>query len=45
MLVRSRLKSCMLGFSVMQTSSLKMSKLGLEKQDELELKLPTCAGL
>ena len=29
----------------MQTSSLKMFKLGLEKQDELELKLPTFAGL
>ena len=45
MLVRSCLKSCMLGFSIMQTKNFQMSKLGLGKEDELEIKLPTFAGL
>ena len=45
MLVRSCLKSWMLGFSIMQTKSFQMSKLGLEKEEELEIKLPTLAGL
>ena len=41
MLVRPCLKSCMLGFSIMQTQ---MSKLGLENEEELEIKLPTSVG-
>ena len=41
MLVRLCLKSCMLGFSIMQTKNFQMSKLGLEKEEELEIKLPT----
>ena len=41
--VRSCLKSCMLGFSVMQTKNFQMSKLGLEKEEEPEIKLPTFA--
>ena len=45
MLVRSCLKSCMLGFSIMQTKHVQMSKMGLEKEEELEIKLPTFAGL
>ena len=45
MLVRSCLKSWMLGFSIMQTKSFQMSKLNLEKEEELEIKLPTFAGL
>ena len=45
MLVRSCLKSCMLGFSIMQTKNFQMSKLSLEKEEELEIKLPTLAGL
>ena len=32
MLVRSRLKSCMLHFSIMWTKNFQMSKLGLEKE-------------
>ena len=44
MLVRSSLKSCMLGFSIMQIKNLQMSKLGLEKEEEQEIKLPTFAG-
>ena len=44
MLVRSRLKSCMLGFSIMQTNNFQMSKLALEKEEELEVKLPTFTG-
>ena len=43
-LVRSCLKSCMLGFSIMQTKNFQMSKLGLEKIEEPEIKLPTFAG-
>ena len=38
------LKSCMLGFSIMQTKNFQMSKLGLEKDEEPEIKLPTFAG-
>ena len=36
MLVRSCLKTCMLGFSIMQTKNFQMSKLGLEKKEELK---------
>ena len=45
MLVRSCLKSCMLGFSIRQTQNFQMSKLGLEKDEEPEIKLTTFAGL
>ena len=45
MLIRSCLKSCMLGFSIMQIKNFQMSKLVLEKEEELESKLPTSAGL
>ena len=45
MLVRSCLKSWMLGFSIMQTKSFQMSKLGLEKEEELEIKLSKFTGL
>ena len=45
MIVRSCLKSCMVGFSIMQTKNFQMSKLGLEKEEELEIKLPTFTGL
>ena len=45
MLVRSCLKSCMLGFSIMRTKNFQMAKLGLEKEEELEIKLPTFAEL
>ena len=45
MLVRSCLKTCMLGFTIMGTKNFQMSKLGLEKEEELELKLPTSTGL
>ena len=41
MLERSCLKSCMLDFSIMQTKNIQMSKLGLEKEEEPEIKLPT----
>ena len=34
MLVRSCLKSCMLGFSTMQTKNFQMSKLDLDKEEE-----------
>ena len=44
MLVRSCLKSCMLGFSIMRTKNFQMSKLGFEKEQEPEIKLPTYAG-
>ena len=44
MLVRSCLKSCMLGFSITWTKNFQMSKLGLEKEEEPEIKLPTFAG-
>ena len=44
MLIRSCLKSCMLGFSLMQTKNFQMSKLALEKKGEPEIKLPTFTG-
>ena len=44
-LERSCLKSCMLDFSIMQTKNIQMSKLGLEKEEEPKIKLPTFAGL
>ena len=40
-LVRACLKCCMLGFSITCTKNFQMSKLGLEKEEELEIKLPT----
>ena len=40
-LVRLCLKSCMLGFSIIQNKNFQMSNLGLEKEEELEIKLPT----
>ena len=36
MLVRLCLKSCMLGFSIMGTKNFQMSKLGLEKEEEVK---------
>ena len=45
MLVRSCLKSFMLGFSIIGTKNFQMSKMGFEKEEELEIKLPTFAGL
>ena len=45
MLVRSCLKSCMRGLSIMWTKNFQMSKLGLEKEEKPEIKLPTFAGL
>ena len=44
MLVRSCLKSCMLGFSIMQIKNFQMSKLVLEKAEDPEIKLPSFAG-
>ena len=44
MLVRLCLKSYMLGFSIMQTKNFQMSKLGLGKAEEPEIKLPISAG-
>ena len=41
MLVRSCLKSCMLGFNIMQTKNFQISNLGLEKEEEPEIRLPT----
>ena len=43
-IVRSCLKSCMLGFSIMPTKSFQMSKLDLQKKEEPEIKLSTFAG-
>ena len=45
LLVRSCLKSYMLGFSIMWTKKFQMSKLALEKEAKLEIKLPTFTGL
>ena len=42
-LVRLSLKSWMLGFSIMETENFQMMKLGLEKEGEPEIKLPTFA--
>ena len=44
MLVKSCLESCMLSFSITQAKSFQTSKLGLEKAEEQEIKLPTFAG-
>ena len=44
MLVRSWLKSCILGFSIKQTKNFQMSKLGLKKAEEPEIRLPTFTG-
>ena len=44
MRVRSCLKSCMLGFSIMWTKNFQMSKMDLEKAEEPKIKLPTSAG-
>ena len=44
MIVRSCLKSCMTGFSIRRTKNFQMSRLGLEKEEDLEIKLPTFAG-
>ena len=38
------LKSCILSFSIMWTKNFQMSKLELEKEEELEIKLPTFTG-
>ena len=35
----------MLGFSIMWTKNVQMSKLGLEKEEEPEIKLPTITGI
>ena len=35
----------MLGFGIMRTKNFQMSKLGLEKKEELEIKLPTFVEL
>ena len=40
-LVRACLKSCMLAFSTICTKNFQMSKMGLEKEEELEIELPT----
>ena len=42
MLVRSCLKSCMLG--IMQTKNLQIPKLGLEKEKKPEVRLPAFTG-
>ena len=44
MLVRSCLKSYMLGFSIIWTKNFQTSKLGLEKAEEPESKLSTFSG-
>ena len=44
MLVKSCLKLCMLGFSIIQTKNFQMSKSGLEKAEEPEIKLPKFAN-
>ena len=43
-LVKSCLKSCMLGFSIMQTKNFQMFKLDLQKEEEPEIKLPSSVG-
>ena len=43
-LVRSCLKSCLLGFSIMRTKNFQMLKLDLEKPEEPEIKWPTSVG-
>ena len=44
MLVRSHLISCIRGFSIMWTKNFQISKLGLEKEEKPEIKLPTFVG-
>ena len=44
MLVRSCLKSCMLGFTITWTRNFQMFKRGLEKEEEAENKMPTFTG-
>ena len=44
MLVRSCLKCCTLGFSIMRTKNFQMSKLALENVEEPEVKFPTFPG-
>ena len=44
MLVIFRSKFIKLGFSIMWTENFQMVKLGLEKAEEPEIKLPTFAG-
>ena len=44
-LIRSCLKSFMPAFSIMWTNNFQMLKLGLEKEEKLEIKLQTFAGL
>ena len=34
----------MVDFSIMRTKNFQMAKLGLEKEEELEIKLPTFSG-
>ena len=41
MLASSCLNSCMLRYSIMQTKNFQMSTLGLQKEEEPEIKLPT----
>ena len=43
-IVRSHLKLCLPGFSIMWTKNFQMFKLGLEKAEEPEIKLPTFTG-
>ena len=45
MLIWSCLKFFMPSFSIMRIKNFQMSKLGLEKKEELEIKLPTFTGL
>ena len=45
MLVRLRLKSFKLGFNSMYSKNFQMYRLGLEKAEEPETKLPTFVGL
>ena len=44
MLVRSCLKSFMIGFSIMWSKNFQMAKLDLDKEEELEIKFPTFTG-
>ena len=39
------LKSCMVGFNIMRTKDFQILKLGLKKEEELEIKSPTFTGL
>ena len=45
MLPKSCLKYCTLSFSIMRTKNFQVSKLGLEKEEEPDIKLPTFTGL